>query len=73
MKAARAMRWRLGYHLAGTTAGIVPGGFGHFGCSGAWADPDPYPESELAARWCSTGSRPHRLATAGSCASAAPP
>ena len=42
------MRWRLGYHLAGTTAGIVPGGFGHFGFggSGAWADPDP--ESELA-------------------------
>ena len=36
------MRWRLGYHLAPTTAGILPKGFGHFGFggSGAWADPD---------------------------------
>lgn len=36
------MRWRLGYHLAGTTAGILPNGFGHFGFggSGAWGDPD---------------------------------
>lgn len=35
------MHWRLGYHVAGTTAGIVPRGFGHFGFggSGAWADP----------------------------------
>jgi len=36
------MRWRLGYHLAATTAGILPKGFGHFGFggSGAWGDPD---------------------------------
>jgi CubicO group peptidase (beta-lactamase class C family) len=36
------MRWRLGYHLAATTRGIIPNGFGHFGFggSGAWADPD---------------------------------
>ncbi len=36
------MRWRLGYHLAATTAGVPPRGFGHFGFggSGAWADPD---------------------------------
>jgi len=36
------MRWRLGYHLAATTKGIIPNGFGHFGYggSGAWADPD---------------------------------
>jgi CubicO group peptidase (beta-lactamase class C family) len=36
------MRWRLGYHLAATTRGIIPNGFGHFGYggSGAWADPD---------------------------------
>ncbi len=36
------MRWRLGYHLAGTTAGVLPRGFGHFGFggSGAWGDPD---------------------------------
>ena len=36
------MRWRLGYHLAGTTAGILPHAFGHFGFggSGAWGDPD---------------------------------
>jgi len=36
------MRWRLGYHLAATTRGILPRGFGHFGYggSGAWADPD---------------------------------
>lgn len=36
------MRWRLGYHLAGTTAGVLPHGFGHFGFggSGAWGDPD---------------------------------
>ena len=36
------MKWRLGYHLAATTAGIVPKGFGHFGFggSGAWGDPD---------------------------------
>ena len=36
------MRWRLGYHLAATTRGVLPNGFGHFGFggSGAWADPD---------------------------------
>jgi CubicO group peptidase (beta-lactamase class C family) len=36
------MRWRLGYHVAATTRGILPNGFGHFGFggSGAWADPD---------------------------------
>jgi CubicO group peptidase (beta-lactamase class C family) len=36
------MRWRLGYHLAATTRGALPNGFGHFGFggSGAWADPD---------------------------------
>ena len=35
------MRWRLGYHMAATRRGILPGGFGHFGFggSGAWADP----------------------------------
>ena len=40
------MGWRLGYHSAFTTAGVLPRGFGHFGFggSGAWADPD----SELA-------------------------
>jgi CubicO group peptidase (beta-lactamase class C family) len=36
------MRWSLGYHLVGTSRGILPRGFGHFGYggSGAWADPD---------------------------------
>jgi CubicO group peptidase (beta-lactamase class C family) len=36
------MRWRLGYHMAATTRGVLPHGFGHFGFggSGAWADPD---------------------------------
>lgn len=36
------MRWRLGYHLAATTAGVLPKGFGHFGFggSGAWGDPE---------------------------------
>jgi CubicO group peptidase (beta-lactamase class C family) len=36
------MRWRLGYHLVGTSRGILRNGFGHFGYggSGAWADPD---------------------------------
>ena len=36
------MRWRLGYHLAATTAGVLPRGFGHFGFggSGAWGDPE---------------------------------
>ena len=36
------MRWRLGYHGAFTSAGILPKGFGHFGFggSGAWADPE---------------------------------
>jgi CubicO group peptidase (beta-lactamase class C family) len=36
------MHWRLGYHRAGTTRGIPPRAFGHygFGGSGAWADPD---------------------------------
>jgi len=36
------MRWRLGYHLAATSRGILRSGFGHFGYggSGAWADPD---------------------------------
>ena len=35
------MRWRLGYHMAATTRGVRPAGFGHFGLggSGAWADP----------------------------------
>jgi len=35
------MRWRLGYHLVGTTRGISERAFGHFGFggSGAWADP----------------------------------
>jgi CubicO group peptidase (beta-lactamase class C family) len=35
------MRWRLGYHMAATTRGVRPHGFGHFGLggSGAWADP----------------------------------
>jgi CubicO group peptidase (beta-lactamase class C family) len=36
------MRWRLGYHMAATTAGVLPHGFGHFGFggSGGWGDPD---------------------------------
>ena len=36
------MHWRLGYHLAGTTAGVLPRAFGHFGFggSGAWGDPE---------------------------------
>ncbi len=36
------MRWRLGYHLVGTTRGVLPYAFGHFGFggSGAWADPE---------------------------------
>ena len=36
------MRWRLGYHMAASTAGVLPRGFGHFGFggSGAWGDPD---------------------------------
>lgn len=36
------MRWRLGYHMAATTRGVLPHGFGHFGLggSGAWADTD---------------------------------
>jgi CubicO group peptidase (beta-lactamase class C family) len=35
------MRWRLGYHLVGTTRGVVGEAFGHFGFggSGGWADP----------------------------------
>ena len=35
------MKWRLGYHLAATSRGVVPSGFGHFGYggSGAWGDP----------------------------------
>ena len=35
------MRWRLGYHLVGTTRGVVDEAFGHFGFggSGGWADP----------------------------------
>ena len=36
------MNWRLGYHGAFTSAGVLPKGFGHFGFggSGAWADPE---------------------------------
>jgi CubicO group peptidase (beta-lactamase class C family) len=36
------MRWRLGYHLVGTTSGVLPRAFGHFGFggSGAWGDPE---------------------------------
>lgn len=36
------MRWRLGYHVVGTTSGILPRAFGHFGFggSGAWGDPE---------------------------------
>lgn len=35
------MRWRLGYHLVGTSLGVPKRAFGHFGFggSGAWADP----------------------------------
>lgn len=35
------MKWRLGYHLVGTTRGRVDEAFGHFGFggSGGWADP----------------------------------
>lgn len=35
------MRWRLGYHLVGTTKGVVDSAFGHFGFggSGGWCDP----------------------------------
>ena len=35
------MAWRLGYHVVGTSAGVLPGAFGHFGYggSGAFADP----------------------------------
>jgi CubicO group peptidase (beta-lactamase class C family) len=35
------MRWRLGYHLVGTTRGVDQSAFGHFGFggSGGWADP----------------------------------
>ena len=36
------MQWRLGYHMALSTAGVAPRGFGHFGFggSGGRADPD---------------------------------
>ena len=36
------MAWRLGFHLAATSRGVIPNGFGHFGFggSGAWASPD---------------------------------
>jgi CubicO group peptidase (beta-lactamase class C family) len=36
------MRWRLGYHVVGTTSGVLPRAFGHFGFggSGAWGDPE---------------------------------
>jgi CubicO group peptidase (beta-lactamase class C family) len=36
------MRWRLGYHMIGTTSGVLPRAFGHFGFggSGAWGDPE---------------------------------
>lgn len=36
------MHWRLGYHLVGTTSGVLPKAFGHFGFggSGAWGDPE---------------------------------
>ncbi len=70
------MRWRLGYHLAATTRGVIPSGFGHFGFggSGAWADPD----TDLAVafvcnrvagtpfgdtRFLRIGARAHRAAT----------
>ena len=35
------MRWRYGYHLVGTTKGVVDEAFGHFGFggSGGWCDP----------------------------------
>jgi CubicO group peptidase (beta-lactamase class C family) len=36
------MHWRLGYHMVGTTKGVLPKAFGHFGFggSGAWGDPE---------------------------------
>jgi CubicO group peptidase (beta-lactamase class C family) len=35
------MAWRLGYHSAFTSRGVLRGAFGHFGLggSGGWADP----------------------------------
>ncbi len=29
------MRWRLGYHMAATSRGVIPNGFGHFGFGGS--------------------------------------
>ena len=29
------MRWRLGYHMIGTTSGVLPRAFGHFGFGGS--------------------------------------
>ena len=39
------MRWRLGYHMIGTTSGVLPRAFGHFGFGGSGAGD---PESGLA-------------------------
>lgn len=35
------MQWRMGFHLVGTSRGILPYAYGHwgFGGSGAWTDP----------------------------------
>lgn len=35
------LKWRLGWHRVGTSKGLLPEAFGHFGFggSGAWADP----------------------------------
>lgn len=49
------MRWRYGYHMVGTTRGVLNSAFGHFGFggSGGWADPS----RELAlAMVCNRGS-----------------
>ncbi len=42
------MEWRLGYHVVGTPAGILPDAFGHFGYGGSGAFADPSRELAVA-------------------------
>ncbi len=52
------MAWRLGYHFVGTTRGVLPGAFGHFGYGGSGAFADPRRELAVAMTLSRVSAKP---------------